>query len=66
MLIVFKNGKELRVSKDVARDVLFAVMNHTKRKSPFNMTTNEKDLFVLLVNIDDISFIVDEEKIKNV
>lgn len=66
MLIVFKNGKELRVSKDVAKDVLVAVMNYSKRKSPFNMTVNEKDLFVLLVNIDDISYIVDEEKIKNV
>lgn len=66
MLIVFKNGKELRVSKEVVSGIIDSINNHPTAQNVWHKGVDTKGELILIINASEISFIVDEEKMKDV
>lgn len=64
MLIVFKNGRELIVPKEVVEGIKNALDKTPTVDELWHLAVNADGSIAMLINVFDISFIVDEKHVK--
>jgi hypothetical protein len=66
MLIVFKNGKELRVPKEVVDDITRRIDENKDKKLEklWHLVLHSDGSTAIIISVFDISFIVDDKLVK--